>query len=60
MRWCLGWLSCLCIFQAKAILQLQKTLDNDYLALVGNNKKILYAAFGAPGSTHNAGMLKST
>ena len=30
------------------------------LVLVGNNKRILYVAIGAPGSTHNARMLKST
>ena len=47
-------------FKLKQFYSFKKTLDNDYLALVGNNKKILYAAFGAPGSTHNAGMLKST
>ena len=30
------------------------------LALVGNNKRILYAAVGAPGTTHDARMLKRT
>ena len=30
------------------------------LALVGYNKRILYAAVGAPGSTHDARMLKNT
>ena len=30
------------------------------LGLVGYNKRFLYAALGAPGSTHNAGLLKES
>ena len=59
MLWGLGWLSCLCVFQAKTILQLQDyTMTNR--ALIVNNKGILYAVIGAPRRTHDSRMLKRT
>ena len=60
MRWCLGCLSCLCTSKLKQFYRFKKRYAMTNLALVGNNKRILYAAIGAPGSTNDARMLKST
>ena len=44
----------------KSYFSFKKRYTMSSLALVGYNKRFLYAAFGAPGSTHDAQMLKST
>ena len=44
----------------KQFYSFKKRYTMTNLALVGNNKKILCAAIGAPGSTHRARTLKST
>ena len=44
----------------KSYFSFKKRYTVSNLALVGYNKRILYAAAGAPGSTHDARMLKNT
>ena len=44
----------------KSFFSFKKRYSMSNLALVGCNKRILYAAVGAPGSTHDARMLKRT
>ena len=44
----------------KSFFSFKKRYTMSNLALVGFNKRILYAAVGAPGSTHDARMLRNT
>ena len=46
--------------QLKSCFSFKKRYTVSNLALVGYNKRILYAAVGAVGSTHDARMLKNT
>ena len=44
--------------QLKANFSFKKKYTVNNLALTSNNKRFLYAAVGAPGTTHDAMMLK--
>ena len=44
----------------KSYFSFKKRYTVSNVALIGYNKRILYAAVGAPGSIHDARMLKNT
>ena len=60
MYWRMEWLLCLYQFKIKRFFSFKKRCIMTNLGLVCYNEKILYAAVGAPGSTHNTRLLKKS